>query len=152
MLKRLGRVIWWVGALLFVSAGLMLARSGQLAARMAAAPGLRAEYDTLRTKEAALVMRCFPPPKRGEGPSNAQLLAALDPDRAMQGAPMSEQRAYAQLKAQDDAVLEQLSGLHRKDSEATKLLLLAVFPGLAWLGAWSVSYVLGGRFWLPPKT
>ncbi len=152
MLKRLGRVVWWLGTLLLLVAGLLLARSALLAGQTAGASTLRAEQASIQSREAAIAKR-YAAASAGPAtsPANVFALIAADDDGSLHNAPVDIQRTYTKLQARDGAISAQLSAMGRADNGSETLLLLGSVPAAAGLAAWAISYILGGSFWRPPR-
>lgn len=155
MLKRLGRVVWWVGAIVFVSSLLLCAvvvRDSNLGNDV---PRERAQLAALRPKIDAIENGVVPPIQiSSDATLNALASAArIDgmPD-AMKKAPAAVQKEYATLEEQDKHLTADIQSQTDSKRAAPYRLALAGLLAVVALVLWAVAYVLGGRFLLPPPT
>ncbi|OIQ94823.1 hypothetical protein GALL_231780 [mine drainage metagenome] len=154
MLKRLGRVVWWVGAISFVSSLILCAvalRGGNLGNDVS---GDRAQLKALRPKIDAIENSVVPPIQVSSDSFVNSLNSAAriaDIPSAMNKAPEAVQKEYAALREQDKRLTTDIQSESDSNRAAPYRLALAGLLAVLALLLWAVAYVLGGRFWLPPR-
>lgn len=154
MLKRLGRVIWWLGALTLIVSALALANAARLELLARRLPTLQAESQALHGSQSALVSRYVPTP------SNFHItMADLDvkfgvPCDALKdaSAPPDVQKVCATLDRQISVLSDKIQSIQHADSKEFASVVVALALAVTALALWAVAFVLGGRFLLPPLT
>lgn len=157
MLKRLGRVVWWLGSLGFLVAVFSGLNAARLEYRASMAPSLNSELGRIQAQESALVSHYVTPANKlpkGSMVTVANMDAEFGTcDAALKDvhAAAAAQQDCAALKAQAKAVSKRLNGLQEATGRPESFALAALIAGVAGLFAWALAYVLGGAFWRPPS-
>lgn len=151
MLKRLGRVIWWVGMMLLLFGGSHLSKALRLTYEARGGAHVQADLANIQGKEAALLAHFAPkPPPAGMPPWTW----ALDADAALKynGAPLSVRQTYLALNNQEESISKAADSLHRIHDDEEDQFSRALLFSVAGLFAWTFAYILGGSFWKPPPS
>lgn len=149
MLKRLARVVWWLGALSYLVAALILLNAARLEHQTEAVPRLKAELGRIQAKESVLAS-----PYVGLTAAHSLWgsLGMCDLELKDPFAPTAAKEKCAALVAQAKAVSKEIDALRHTAAEAELSALIALIAGIAGLVMWAIAYILGGSFWRPPST
>lgn len=155
MLRRLARVVWWLGALSLFVAVLSLLNAARLEYTARKVPRLNAQLASVRAKESVLASRFVPAPSSSAPPNWAVAVdeAAGNFNAALKAAdaPAAARQACAVLSARAKTLSKELDGPKAAAGKVEIFLFDALLAGIAGLCAWAASYILGGAFWRPPS-
>ena len=129
MLKRLGAVAWWLGAIVIATAGCVWVWNQIRLRDCPAVIELSKQIDA--THDAAVARYQKEHDAKGD-----KLVAFLQAEGDVANDPRDT-----------ESFREVVIRCQRDDSSP-----FVLFAGLATLVLWSLAFVLGGSFWLPPKT
>jgi uncharacterized membrane protein YciS (DUF1049 family) len=133
MISRLGRVVWWFGALL-MAVGVILAVS--------AVPYLKKDARTeMLARQLNAVQTQID--RMNQTPTASP---ALPPNLQWLNHPLN-----SKLQTRAEELQNQISAIQSRRIAAEDKLLSGLLLLAFAVTCWAVSYVLGGRFWLPPS-
>jgi len=124
MFKRLGAVIWWVGAI-FAAVGLYTVGASQI--ELSNCPGIMSLRDKIDAANVSAVSLY-----RKENGKTDQIAEALSITRDPR---------------ETDDFLNSEKLCKKQENGLVPLMTCAIFA----LFLWSIAFVLGGSFWRPPK-
>ena len=144
MLKRVGQVVWWLGALSLLVALALLPWAAWKYYQFSQVPKMTVALNALFAQDDVLFKRY---PSRGTDPYGGAVVRFTGELPAY--APSSARKEYRALNSRENSLWKERESAESAEGCAFKFAALSIGLFFATIFAWVLAYIIGGAFWRP---